>query len=155
MTLTLLTIGRPRTSWIIEGCAEYARRIGHSVKFTIVELPTSKAREPSKQMAEESSRMLRSLEKYHDSDVWLLDALGERRTSMQFAELFKKAHDSGRSLLFLLGGAYGVDDSLRSAVGKRILRLSDMTLPHELCRLLFLEQVYRAGEILGGRGYHH
>ncbi len=150
--ITLLTAGRVRTSWIAEGCAEYLKRLKPSLSLVVFELPASKYTEPDRQRDDESGRLLESARKF-GGEIWVLDETGKTMTSKAFASTMGQAKDRGDHLIFLLGGAYGFTDAVRSA-GKT-LRLSDMTLPHELCRLLFLEQLYRAGEINKGSGYHH
>jgi 23S rRNA (pseudouridine1915-N3)-methyltransferase len=85
---------------------------------------------------------------------WTLDERGKQMTSIEFAEDLGRLKDRGEPVTFLLGGAYGLSDEARSAA-HRTLSLSRMTLPHELCRIVFLEQLYRAIQINKGSGYHH
>ena len=75
-------------------------------------------------------------------------------TSEFFSQALEQMEDRGESVVFVLGGAYGLGDLVRQKADK-ILRLSDMVLPHELCRVVLLEQIYRAGQIQKGTGYHH
>lgn len=98
-------------------------------------------------------RILKSLEK-HRGEVWVLDERGKGMSSLEFSQSLGRARDAGDPLTFVLGGAYGLTDAVRDRAD-RLLRLSEMTFPHELCRLVFLEQFYRANEILKGGGYHH
>lgn|SRR3989338_2292006 len=150
--ITLVTIGRLKENWAREACAFYADRLEHAVKLTIAELPASRETDPLRQVDDESRRLLKFIEDL-DADVWVLDERGTALTSPAFAEIVASAKDAGRAMLFLLGGSYGLNDAVR-AKGKR-MRLSDMVLPHELCRVVFLEQLYRAMEIAKGSGYHH
>jgi len=150
--ITLLSIGKVRTPWIADGCAEYAKRLKTAASLLLYELPPGKSPDPARQRDDESGRILETARKLK-GEIIVLDETGTRVTSAQFAEALAGARDTGTHLIFLLGGAYGFSDSVRQA-GKT-LRLSDMTFPHELCRLLFLEQLYRAGEINRGSGYHH
>lgn len=150
---TLLSVGSPKTGWIKEGCADYMDRLKRSVKLDAKEVPASKQKDPAKQREEESMRVSSALEKM-EGDVWVLDEKGERMASHEFAFLLGQARDAGRPLIFVLGGAYGLTNEVKQKAHGR-LRLSEMTLPHELCRVVFLEQLYRAGEILRGSGYHH
>ena len=152
MRIILLCIGKIKSSWILEGCSDYAERLERGLNFSITELPASKEKDPDRQREDESVRLLAAARKF-DGDLWILDEHGKGMTSENFAKEIGKARDVGTTLIFILGGAYGLTDAVRS-VG-RLLRLSDMTLPHELCRVLFLEQLYRAAEILRGKGYHH
>lgn len=152
MPVTLLCIGKLKAGWAREACEEYAARLSHTMKFEIVELPASKEKDAARQREDESQRLLQASAKL-EGDRYVLDERGTSFTSAAFAKLVTAAADRGTSLVFLLGGAYGLTDDVRHS-GKT-LRLSEMTLPHELCRVLFLEQLYRAGEIRRGSGYHH
>jgi 23S rRNA (pseudouridine1915-N3)-methyltransferase len=151
--LTLISIGRLKSPWAAEGCEDYIARLRHHLKLELIELPPSRNKDAEKQRQEESEQIIHSLQRFK-GEPWLLDEYGKEFTSPQFAQFIGKARDRGTPLMFILGGAYGVTDAVRSAVQGSI-RLSDMTLPHELCRLLFLEQLYRACEIQKGSGYHH
>ncbi len=151
--ITLLCIGSLKFPWAKTACEEYIGRLKHSLKFEIVELPASKAREPEKQREEESERIITALEK-RSGIVWVLDERGKEMTSQVFAEELQMAKDRGDEVTFVLGGAYGLNDAVRKKAN-RLFRLSAMTLPHELCRVVFLEQLYRAMEIGKGSGYHH
>jgi 23S rRNA (pseudouridine1915-N3)-methyltransferase len=151
--VTLLTVGRVKSHWLLEGCNEYIERLRPSVKLTVVEIPPSRQKDADKQREEESEQILHALEKER-GDIFLLDEVGERMSSKQFSVFLSKAQDMGIPLTFVLGGAYGVSDQIRSIVRGKI-RLSDMTLTHEMARLLLLEQLYRAVEIGKGSGYHH
>lgn len=151
--ITILTVGRLKAAWAKDACEEYGARLRPSATFAVVELPAGKSPDPVKQREEESRAILKALSKT-EGDMWLLDEKGERMTSHEFAFVLSQARDSGTPLTFILGGAYGVAPDVRTAV-RRSLRLSDMTLPHELCRVFFLEQLYRGFEIAKGSGYHH
>jgi len=150
--VTLLCVGSIKESWAREGCAFYLERLERVAKFDVVELPPSKEKDPEKQKRDESARLIDSANNLGGA-LFVLDETGKGMTSDQFAQLVGMAKDQGTHLVFMLGGAYGLVDDVKHA-GKRI-RLSDMTLPHELCRVVFLEQFYRATEILKGSGYHH
>lgn len=150
--IAFLCVGKLKESWAREAAAFYADRLNHVIKLEIVELPASKETDPERQRSEESKRLLDAARKI-DGDMWVLDEKGKAMTSPAFAKAIEQAQDDGRTIIFLLGGAYGLIDEVRSA-GK-LLKLSDMTLPHELCRVFFLEQLYRAIEINRGSGYHH
>lgn len=150
--ITLVSVGRIKESWAHEAAAFYTERLKHAIQFTVTELPASRETDSRRQTEDESRRILKFIEGY-DADIYVLDEKGKNMTSPQFAEVVSAAKDQGRTLLFLLGGAYGLTDEVKKT-GKA-LRLSDMVLPHELCRVVFLEQLYRATEINRGSGYHH
>lgn len=151
--ITLLTIGSLKFSWAREACEDFCSRLKHSISLDIVELPASKISDPKKQRDEESKRLIATLEK-RAGDIWVLDERGKQMTSVQFATEIQQSRDRGVELIFILGGAYGLDDSVRKRA-KCVFALSSMTLPHELCRVVFFEQLYRALEIGKGSGYHH
>lgn len=151
--VTLLTVGRLKSSWIAEGCSEFLERLRPSFKLTVTEIPPSRQKDADKQRQEESEQILHALQK-EKGDIFLLDEQGERMGSKQFSVFLGKAADMGIPLTFIIGGAYGVTDQIRTLV-RGSIRLSDMTLTHEMSRLLFLEQLYRAAEIRKGSGYHH
>ncbi len=150
--ITLLCIGAVKEAWAKDGCAQYLERLERAAKLDVVELPPSKEKDPDKQQRDESARLIDSANKIGGA-LFVLDETGKGMTSAQFSVLIGAAKDQGTHLVFMLGGAYGLVDDVKHA-GKKI-RLSDMTLPHELCRVVFLEQLYRATEILKGSGYHH
>ncbi len=150
--ITLLCIGSVKEAWAKEGCAFYLERLERATKLEVVELPASKEKDPDKQQRDESARLIDSANKLGGA-LFVLDETGKGMTTVQFSTLIGAAKDQGTHLVFLLGGAYGLVDDVKHA-GKKI-RLSDMTLPHELCRVVFLEQLYRATEVLKGSGYHH
>ncbi|MDD5469933.1 MAG: 23S rRNA (pseudouridine(1915)-N(3))-methyltransferase RlmH [Candidatus Peribacteraceae bacterium] len=151
--ITLLTVGSPKSSWVKEGREEYVCRLLGSIDFSILPVQPSKSRDPLRQREEESQLLLSALEK-QDGDVWVLDESGKELSSREFASALAHARDLGTKITFVLGGAYGLNDAVRSRAD-RIIALSKMTFPHELCQLIFLEQLYRAVQIQKGSGYHH
>jgi len=151
--ISLLAIGSLKESWIRTGCGFYLSRLQRAFDVSVQELPASKEKLPEKQRDEELERVFRVLEQC-GGEVWLLDEQGDVLTSQQFSAEISKRKDRGAPLTFVVGGAYGFTDAVRHRAD-HMLSLSAMTLPHELCRLLFFEQLYRASEIMKGSGYHH
>lgn len=149
----LVTVGSLREEWAKQAAEMYMRRLRISTSFDVVELPASKERDDRKQKQDESKRLLEHARKYRGV-LWVLDESGRQKTSVEFARNIEDLKDSGTNMIVVLGGAYGLTDEVLDAADV-VLSLSDMTLPHELCRVLFLEQLYRAGEIQKGSGYHH
>jgi len=151
--VTLLTVGSPKSSWVKEAVEEYVCRLLGSIDFHILPVQPSKSTNPEKQCEEESQRLITALEK-QEGDVWALDERGKELSSSEFAGALTQAKDIGTKITFVLGGAYGLSDAARSRAD-RLIALSRMTFPHELCQLIFLEQLYRATQIQKGSGYHH
>lgn len=150
--LTVFVIGTLKESWAKAASELYLGRM-RDVKLEVMELAASKEKDPRRQAADESARLLIAAER-NKGLLWALDETGVRVTSRQFADLLSKARDRGEGVTLLLGGAYGLTNDVRSRADLTV-RLSDMTLPHELCRIVLLEQLYRAQEINKGSGYHH
>lgn len=144
--VTLISVGKVKTPWIAEGCAMYTERISHTCSFAHRVLSAGKP-------DEEHASIVKALQKT-EGVIVALDERGKTMTSPTFAAWVGKQRDIGVPVTFVLGGAYGLNDEIRK-MATLVLSLSSMTLPHELCQLFFLEQVYRAEEILRGSGYHH
>lgn len=151
--ISLFVIGTLREQWAKEGAKLYADRLKHVFDLRITEFIPSHQPNESGQKVEESERLLISAEKA-GGELWVLDETGKQMTSQEFAQEIEKMRDRGEPITFILGGSYGLTDNVRSAA-KNVISLSAMTLPHELCRVVFLEQLYRASEILKGSAYHH
>ena len=90
----------------------------------------------------------------NEDTVVLLDELGSEYTSVGFSRFLSKEKDRGAKLVFVIGGAYGVSEGVKKRANF-ILSLSKMTFPHQLVRVFFLEQIYRAFTIMKGMKYHH
>ena len=151
--VTLITVGTPRSSWVKDAVEEYVCRLLGGINLTIFPIKPSKSPDPDKQREEESKRILEALKK-QSGQVWVLDENGIEFTSEKFSDLLQGLRDQGETATFILGGAYGLNDDVRSRADC-IIALSKMTFPHELCQLVFLEQMYRAVQIQKGTGYHH
>ena len=149
MQITLLAVGSLKTSWVQEGCQQYLDRLS----IDLLEVPASKQKDSVKQAAEESVTILKRLEKL-EGKVWVFDERGESYTSETFARLFVSSTNHGERIICILGGAYGLSDEIRRRANK-IIALSTMVFPHELCRIVLLEQIYRAQQIAKNTGYHH
>lgn len=151
--ITLLTIGSIREPWAKDAAKMYRDRLSAAMDFNVLELPPSRQPNASGQQVEESERLVTSAQKLN-GELWVLDETGKHMTSQEFAAEVGKVRDRGEPVTFVIGGAYGLTDKVRSSA-RKVISLSSMTLPHELCRIVFLEQLYRAMEILKGSGYHH
>lgn len=151
--IALICIGQLREQWAKEAAKLYIDRLRRASDFTVTELGASHQPNASGQQVEESERLLISAQKT-GGEVWVLDETGKQMTSTEFAKEIGAMRDRGEPVTFILGGSYGLTDNVRKAA-KKVVSLSAMTLPHELCRIVFLEQLYRASEILKGSGYHH
>jgi len=130
---------------LTQGIEKYLERLRHFAETEVVEIKEEKSVRPGGAVAREGERILRQA-----GPFVLLDEKGRPMTSTGLAEYLR---DRGK-VEFVLGGAHGVSDEVRRAASDAV-SLSPMTLTHEMARLLFLEQLYRAMTIIAGRGYHH
>lgn len=152
MKILLLAVGRLRSQPLREICADYLARLARYGPADVKEVKAAETSDPAQAVAQESARLLAALEP--SDQVCVLDERGAQICSAELAALLK-SHElrATKRLVIILGGAYGLSDEVRKS-GK-LLALSRLTFPHELCRALVLEQLYRARTIQRGEPYHH
>lgn len=151
MAVRVLAVGKKHESWVSDGIDRYEKRLRKPFDTSWQLLPHS-SREGDAARAEESERLLAKLDR--DAYVVLLDERGKNVDSPALASQLRGALDVGRQVVVIIGGAYGVDDSVRQRADF-VWSLSKLVLPHQLVRLVLVEQVYRSQEITAGRSYHH
>jgi 23S rRNA (pseudouridine1915-N3)-methyltransferase len=156
MKVIMLVIGKTTNAYLREGIAIYAKRLRHYIPFEVKEIPDVRnagSLSPLQVKAQEGQVFLRQLGP--SDDLWLLDEHGLQFSSEEWAGyLEKKLCHTARSLVFAVGGAFGFSDEvIRRAAGK--IALSRMTFSHQMARLIFVEQLYRACTIIKGEPYHH
>jgi len=156
MKITLLLVGKTEDAYLREGISKYLNRLRHYARIDFVEIPelkNTKALSPEQQKAREAELILKRI--LPTDHVILLDEKGVQLTSQQFADyLDKKALGSVSNLVFVVGGPYGFDGSVYRKANDKI-SLSKMTFSHQMVRLFFAEQLYRAFTIIKGEPYHH
>jgi len=156
MKIILLQIDKTQDSYIAEGIEVYTKRLKNYLHFetkTILVPKQVRQKSHSEQKTEEARLILGELES--EDQLILLDERGTEMSSAEFAKyIAQKQNASTRRLFFLIGGPFGFADSIyKRANGK--VSLSRMTFSHQMIRLFFVEQVYRAYTILKGEKYHH
>src|SRR5688572_26050443 len=154
MRVHLWAFGAPSDPWVSEGEKLYIKRIERYMPFEYKCQLITKSRNAEQVLAAEGKWLLQQIENT-PSKIILLDEKGPQLTSVQFSKkLGQWREGSHKRVVFLIGSAYGFDHTVYKSAHE-ILGLSMMTMPHQLCRLLFLEQIYRACTILRGESYHH
>jgi 23S rRNA (pseudouridine1915-N3)-methyltransferase len=153
--VVVISVGAPKMTGLATAIADYESRVAHYFKFEALEVRQQRI-QPSRDanvIVEAESRAL--LEKVPSGlETVALDERGHPWTSEQLADYLNHlALHALPGVAFLVGGPLGLSEGLRDTVN-RVLRLSSLTLPHELARLLLAEQLYRAGTILRGEPYH-
>ena len=156
MKITLLVVGKTEDKYLIEGIDKYLGRLKHYIGFNQVVVPELKNTKNLTEAQQKSKEAELILKQISNLDlVILLDEKGKKYTSVSFSNyLNKQMIGSVQHLVFIIGGPYGFDESVyRRANGS--MSLSDMTFSHQMVRLFFVEQLYRAFSILKGEPYHH
>lgn len=156
MTITLVVIGKTNIDFVNTGIEEYLKRLSRYTKFNIITLPDIKG---AKNMSvtdikSREGEMLASALSGFDYIV-LLDERGKERSSEDFAAWIENcAIQSTKHIAFVIGGAYGFSENIYK-MHKELISLSKMTFSHQMIRLIFIEQLYRAFTIIKGEPYHH
>lgn len=156
MKITLFNIGKTDNSLIREGISDYQKRIAYFVDFTIVDIPEIKQAKnlsPDQVKQKEGAALLKSLIKC--DLIVLLDENGIQYSSRGLSEWIGKIINQGsKHIAFITGGAYGFSDEVYKMANFKI-SLSKMTFTHQMVRLIFTEQLYRAFTIIKGIPYHN
>ncbi len=156
MKIVLLQLGKTDKDYLSKGVDDFVRRINRLASFETVTIPDLKNRKSlnmSEQIKKEGDAIQGKLLK--GDYIILLDEKGKSLSSTGFAEMLDLLFiSSSKRIVFVIGGPYGLDSDLKR-IANSVLSLSDMTFSHQLVRLLFVEQLYRALSILGGLPYHN
>lgn len=156
MKITLSVIGKTEVGFVRQGIEEYVKRLQHYVGFNISYVSDVKSTRNMSEAQQNSAEGKALLSTLDSSDhVVLLDEHGAERTSVEFSQWLQRRMASGsKRLVFVVGGPYGFSQEVYDRANEKI-SLSKMTFPHELVRLVFVEQLYRAFTILRHEPYHH
>jgi 23S rRNA (pseudouridine1915-N3)-methyltransferase len=156
MKITFITVGKTEDAYLKEGIEKYVKRLKHYTKLEMAEIPelkNTKALTEEQQKVKEAELILKKITPL--DHVILLDENGTEFTSVQFANYInKRSVTSSANLVFVVGGPYGFDQSVYQRANDKI-SLSRMTFSHQMVRLFFTEQLYRAFSIIKGEPYHH
>jgi 23S rRNA (pseudouridine1915-N3)-methyltransferase len=155
MKTELILVGKTINKHFIAAIDDYVDRIGHYMPFSmtvIPELKNTKSLTEEQQKEGEGKLILKSIQP--QDTVVLMDEHGAEYTSMDFAAWLQKKTLNARRLVFVIGGPYGFSQDVYARANEKI-SLSRMTFSHQMVRLIFTEQIYRACTILKGEPYHH
>lgn len=156
MKISILCMGKTRERFIQDGIDKYLRYLKPYGTIDLKELREEKIndlREAPQIRKKEAEKIFRAIPT--NAMIIALDERGQEFTSHGFAEFLNKTMESGvRELVFVIGGAMGLDESVAGRAGK-VIALSRWTLTHEMARLVFLEQLYRSFTIITGKTYHY
>ncbi|MGC6489567.1 MAG: 23S rRNA (pseudouridine(1915)-N(3))-methyltransferase RlmH [Planctomycetota bacterium] len=154
MKVRVVTVSGRQPRWVVDGCAEYEKRMPRAWQFGVVEVKpgarTSGA-DAARVRREEAARIRQALPK--NALLVALDERGAAWSTEQCAARFEQWQHLGRDLAFVIGGADGLDPALR-AEADHCLSLSAMVMPHGLVRVVLVEQLYRVSTVIAGHPYH-
>ena len=153
MRLGILAVGHKLPDWVAKGCAEYIKRMPRELPLSVVEIKPeprgSKTREQL--LAAEKTRLQAALSGFNR--IVVLDERGTDLTTVKLAQRLEDWMREGGDTAFIIGGADGIDEELKQSAASMI-RLSSLTLPHAMARLVLCEQLYRAISIVKNHPYH-
>jgi 23S rRNA (pseudouridine1915-N3)-methyltransferase len=155
MKTELILVGKTINKHFIAGINDYVERIGHYMPFAISvipELKNTKNLSEEQQKEQEGELILKSIQP--SDTVVLMDEHGAEYRSIEFAKWLQKKQQTARRLVFVIGGPYGFSQAVYDRANEKI-SLSRMTFSHQMVRLIFTEQIYRACTIIKGEPYHH
>ena len=154
MNITVLAVGTKMPRWVDEAVSEYAKRFGREVNYILKEIKPEKRGagvNATQGMAAEEKRILEAIP--DGAFLVILDERGKAPTSMELAEHLRVWQQDGEHVCFVIGGADGMTEALKHKA-HLMMRLSSLTLPHGMVRVLLTEQLYRAMSILHNHPYH-
>ncbi len=140
--IRLICIGKVKETYIKDGISEFIKRLSAFTRLEIIEIKDSDKMKEAKEI----------IDKIKNEKVFLLDERGKEFTSGDFSELLNKEVMDNKNIIFVIGGPNGLDDELKRKY--QSIALSRMTFTHEMARLFFIEQLYRAFMIMNNRSYH-
>jgi len=151
MPIRIISVGKKHEDWVVAGIERYQTRLKRPFSVEWVFLPHSLS-DGDRARQDESSAICKRLDA--NGYTILLDERGRNISSIELSQVLLAPLQSSRPVTIIIGGAYGVDDSVRQRADL-VWSLSNLVFPHQLVRLILTEQIYRAQEIASGGPYHH
>ena len=153
MKFLVFAVGHKLPAWVEAGCAEYIRRMPRELSLSMVEIKPEPGDTKTRvqRLSAEKARLLPALRGYER--IIALDERGADITTLELARRLESWMRQGGDTAFIVGGAEGLDEEIKHHA-RETLRLSSLTLPHAMARLLLCEQLYRAASILRNHPYH-
>ena len=154
MEIKLIVVGKTKSSELVRLINEYVKRINFYKKFKIIEVNSLKSKKNYEKEIKkfEGEKILINIKK--NELIFLLDENGKSFNSRKFADFLSNKFKTNKSIVFVVGGAYGFSNEIKQK-SNEIISLSEMTFSHQIIRLFFTEQIYRAFTILNNHPYHN
>ncbi|MBD3248100.1 23S rRNA (pseudouridine(1915)-N(3))-methyltransferase RlmH [Candidatus Falkowbacteria bacterium] len=152
LDITIVAIGKIKSEYWREAIVEYEKMLRPYAKITFEEISPEPIciGDKEKTKKKEGEKILRSLAKYPKNEILLLTEKGKEFDSLKFSDLFKERNDQ---VVFAIGGSLGFSKEVLEAYPQ--ISLSRLTFPHEMARVVLIEQIYRAATIINKKEYHH
>lgn len=148
--ITIITVGKIKEKYIREGIDDYLKRLSKFTKIELIELE-DESFDKAKTLKKEADKILKKINP--KSFIVTLEIDGKELSSIELSELIEKTTITHSNITFIIGGSYGLDGEIKKLSNYK-LSFSKMTFPHQLFRLLFLEQLYRSYKIINNEEYH-
>lgn len=149
--IKIISVGKIKESYIKEGIEEYLKRLSKYTKIDIIEVDDEDYSEEEKTLIKESSKIIKYI---NEKDfIVTLEINGKEVTSIELSKLIDNTLSTNSNITFIIGGSYGLHNSIKELSNYK-LSFSKLTFPHQLFRLILLEQIYRSFKIMKNESYH-
>lgn len=148
--ITIISVGKLKEKYLIDGINEYLKRLSKYMKVELIEVEDVSF-DKEKTLKEEARNIQKRLNL--KSYIITLEIDGKELTSLELSDLINKTSINNSDITFIIGGSYGLDDSIKQLSNYK-LSFSKLTFPHQLFRLILLEQIYRSYKIINNETYH-
>ena len=149
--IKIICVGKIKEDFFKEAEKEYLKRLSKYAKIEIIELPDIKDNDVNYCLSKEKDIILKNIKE--KDNIVLLDINGKKYNSTNFSSFIDKELTYNSNITFIIGSSNGIHDDIRNMIDKKI-SFSDMTFPHQLFRILLLEQIYRSFKIINNESYH-
>lgn len=149
--IKIICVGKLKEKYLKDASLEYLKRIQKYTKLEIIELEDEGINDKAVALRREKEKILKSIS--NKDYIVTLEIEGKEFTSLEFAKKIESLQINYPNICFIIGGSYGLDDEIKS-LSQLKLSFSSMTFPHQLFRIMLLEQIYRAYKINSGESYH-
>lgn len=155
MKVKLICVGKTGKDFLVAGEQEYISRLKHYVQVERIEIPDIKNAKKLTFQQVKDAEGKEILAKAGGDKIYILDERGKTYSSVAFSQFIQQQFNlGGKAIVFVIGGAYGFSDEVYAKASGKI-SLSTMTFSHQMIRMIFFEQLYRAMTILNNEPYHH
>lgn len=155
MKIEIISVGKKHDPSLVHYLHEFEKRIKSDFELTWMIFPSEDDKNKAVQIKKESEKIMENLNKAKNSFLILLDETGKEKSTTELAEIFRQKMETGiEKIIFIIGGAFGVSEEVK-ARANLVLSLSKLVFPHQLVRVILVEQIYRCISILKNGKYHH